>query len=441
MLQEKTTLLFALKKQSVSKKEQSYYKQFAQQFSAVIGIKPEDSNDEWICQDFADTVEYSFEEGKVAALNQAVGKVTTPFAMILESDELCLSEKLPQDPSSDICYRALIDVTDSPEPQRNYQVRLFPVEDFDDKLFDGFSVPDITRSFRKSEWKLSEQVIPIHKSGTLFEVEDAEAEIANKESPTMSWFWQAILDSENQKYRRAEEKFRKVLKNDEELFEFYYLATLNGLANALVEQHKLEEATQIATKSIEVNSRQRAPYLTLYKVNDLRGRAQNAYENLEDYLGSLRYASRANLDVSLPLSECHYLMADTTFKQGDYERAFEHYEWFYVLNNGRVSLQVLEKLFIYAIELKNYEKSVHYFNDIFGDYIPDNLNEEMSARLLESLSLFMDNGWYDFVSDIYEELVQHNPEDNELLNGWITTLIKNKEIDKAQELIDKRKAS
>jgi hypothetical protein len=73
--------------------------------------------------------------------------------------------------------------------------------------------------------------------------------------------------------------------------------------------------------------------------------------------------------------------------------------------------------------------------------MPDNLDDDMSARLLESLSLFMDNGWYDFVCGIYEQLVNHNPEDNELLNGWITTLLKNKQIDKAQELIEQRKAS
>ncbi len=230
------------------------------------------------------------------------------------------------------------------------------------------------------------------------------------------------------------------MKNDS-LFEFDYLAALNGLTNALVEQHKLQSAAEFAHRSLSCNSRQRAPYISLYKINKLLSNSEEAYEHLSNYLNFYRTRSEANLDVFLSIADTHFLMADLCFKQGGYQRAFHHYEQFYELNNGSVNQTVLEKLFIYAIELENYEKSVQYFQDIFGNYIPDKLDEDMSARLLESLSLFMDNGWYEFVSNIYRQLVTHNPEDNELLNGWITTLIKNKEIEKAQELLASKKAS
>jgi hypothetical protein len=396
--------------------------------------------DRWFEDKISKSVVYSHEDGKVAALNKAVKLIETPFFMVLENDEFCLPSKLPSKLKPDTCYCALIDVATDNEPQRNYQGRIFPTPDFDDGLFEGFTVPDITNSFNRMNWKFSNKFIPIHKRKPLFKISDAEKEIAMDKSKRMSLFWQAILDTDNQQYNKAEEKFRKVLKDDI-LFEFDRLAALNGLANALVEQHKLEEAKHFASRSLAINKRQRSPYLTLYKVSKLSGKPDSAYKYLSDYLHTLRFASRANLDVNLSLSECHYLMADTTFKQGDYDRAFRHYEWFYELNNRNVSQPVLEKLFIYAIELKNYDKSVQYFDDIFGDYIPDNLDDDMSARLLESLSLFMDNEWYDFVSDIYEQLVEHNPEDNKLLNGWITTLIKNKEIEKAQELLGTKKAS
>ncbi|MGD8428551.1 MAG: hypothetical protein PVH63_13070 [Balneolaceae bacterium] len=435
-----TTLLFVLEDELMSAGRQSYYHNFSKEFGQVITIVKDNVDDHWFSVYTDESISYSTKEGKVAAVNRAVTKAERSFLMILENDEYCPFSKLPKNISENSCYRGIIDGAGEGVPQRNYQIRLLPVPDFEKPLFDGFSVPNLDQSFRKSGWKLAEEIIPIHKSRPLFQIADAEMEISQKKSESMSLFWQGILESNNQKYSNAEDKFRKFLKK-EPCFEFDYLAALNGLANALVEQHKLSEATRIAKKSLQINSCQRAPYLTLYRVYKLEGRSEEAYQSLNDYLGVLRFASRSNLDVSLSLSECHFLMAETTFKQGDYERAFQHYEWFYELNDRAVSLPVLEKLFIYAIELENYEKSIQFFNDIFGDYIPDKLNDDMSARLLESLSLFMDNGWYDFVCGVYEELVAHNPKDNKLLNGWITSLIKNKEIEKAQKLINNKKAS
>ncbi len=431
------TLLYVLKDDSLNDRQKSYYNTFAKEFGNIIAIVRAGIDARWLSA--KSTIEYTLEDGKVAGMNDAVKRVRTNLCMVMESDEYCLTSKLPPEFKPRTCYRAFIDVVNN-ESQRNYQVRIFPTPESEDDLFEGFTVPDINRSFQYSGWELADEIIPIHKSSPLFKIRDAEREIDEEKSKLMSLFWQAILDSEHQQYNRAEDKFRRVLKDDK-LFEFDYLAALNGLANALVEQHKLEEASTVATKSLSVNNRQRSPYLTLYKVNKLSGKPDSAYKYLSDYLHTLRFASRANLDVSLSLSECHYLMANTTFKQGNYERAFHHFERFYELNDGQVRQPVLEKLFIYAIELENYDKSVQYFDDIFGDYIPDNLDDDMSARLLESLSLFMDNEWYDFVSDIYQQLVAHNPEDNKLLNGWITTLIKNKEIEKAQELLGQKKAS
>lgn len=439
MENDQLTLLFILKAESINEDQEIYFKQLFDTFADVIGILGEDADEQLVQSACSEIVKYTSEEGKVAGINKAVKKVRTSFCMILESDEFCAVSKLPENISAGTCYRALIDVAQE-DPKRNYQLRLFPTPQKNESLFDGFAIPDLSRRFHELGWTLAEEIIPVHKRGKLFSVSDAEAEVESRKSELMSLFWEAILRCEEQKYHSAEQIFRKLLKR-KDLFEFNYLASLNGLADALVEQHKLQEAEEVARKSIETNSRQRAPYLTLYKVNNLMGQADEAYHYLNEYLDVLRYASRANLDVSLPISECHFLMAEKTFKQGDYERAFQHYEYFYEFNNGEVSLPILEKLFIYAIELKNYDKSVQYFDDIFGDYIPDNLNENMSARLLESLSLFTDNGWYDFVSKIYEELVENNPEDNELINGWITTLLKNKEIEKAQQLIADKKAS
>lgn len=427
------TLILVQDEPSVEARHQHYFKSVFRQFARVQPIAGPKADSRWL-RDVPGTgpmILYPGEGNKVGALNTAVRQVQTSFILVLESDEFAFLSKLPETPEPAACYAALVDVAGREVPQRNYQLRLFPRPVQHDPLFDGFAIPDLSRTFHSRQWTLSDTLIPIHKRQPLFSM--ARMEAAGEEA-TINPFWKGVFAFEHKKYRQAEKLFHQVIRQ-RRLLPFDYLAALNGLAGALTEQHKLKQALEIATRSVERDRRQYAPYLTLFKIHKLMGQPGEAYRALGLYLQKACYASRANMDVSLPLSDCHFLMAETAFGEGDYEQAFRHYEWFYELNNRQVSQAVLEKLFIYAIELKNYEKSIQYFDDIFGAYIPDRLTEDMSARLLESLSLFMDNEWYDFVSGVYEELVESNPGDNQLLNGWITTLIKNKEIARAQALL------
>ncbi|SMO58724.1 tetratricopeptide repeat protein [Fodinibius sediminis] len=419
---------------SGKRQDPAYCRQLKQHFDHIIAVTARHAACPWVRELTSEQVCYGESEGKVHGLNRALKKVDTPFAMLLEQDERCKLQHLPRTIEDRSCYRALITEAEKEQPKQNYQLRIFPVQPDSAPFFEGFHIPDLTRRFTAGNWKLSEKSIPIQKYSPLYdsEVIEEEAEWATALKKT---FWKAHLQSEMQHYAGAEDNFRRLLR-DEQLLEHDYLAALNGLAHALTEQHKLQAAALVARQSLQKEKQQRVPYLLLFKIYQLSGEVEKCYETLTDYLEICQETSRANMDVYLSEEECHFLLAENMFQKGDYDRAFIHYETFYDLNNGDIGQAVLEKLFIYAIELENYRKSVKYFYEIFGDHIPDNLDDDMSARLLESLSLFKDNGWYSFVNDIYEELVAHNPDDNRLLHGWISTLIKNEQIEKAQSLLN-----
>ena len=141
------------------------------------------------------------------------------------------------------------------------------------------------------------------------------------------------------------------------------------------------------------------------------------------------------MDVFFPVVECHFLMAEAKSRLGEFETAFYHYEQFYHLNNGEVTNSVLERLFIYSIELNDYEKSVFYFNEMFGEEINEQAAEDMPIKMLESLSLFNKKGWYDFVGSVYEQLRNYDPTNKKLLHSWVATLVKANKLEEAQSLI------
>jgi tetratricopeptide (TPR) repeat protein len=145
--------------------------------------------------------------------------------------------------------------------------------------------------------------------------------------------------------------------------------------------------------------------------------------------------TRTNYDVHLKKDECHYLIAEAAFRDGDYQQAFKHYEQYYVLNDGKIDREILKKLFIYSIELSDYDNSVQYFMDMFGDYIPDLLSAENYKLMQDALSLFIEKGWIELPCDIYEQLYEHNPDDEKILHHWVAALIKAKKVKKAQRLL------
>lgn len=377
------------------------------------------------------------DEGLIPCLNQASTEVEEGHILLLFADESPRMADLPADLSEGECLKVKLVQQAEGESRYNYQIRLFPATG--EPIFEGYAIPDLTRAYFVRGWELREEVPEIRKQNAAYSIAQVTREAEHCGHTRLCNFWKGLAAAESHGYARAEEYFKKA-KNGPSLLEFDLLASMNNLAHALVEQHKLKEAIRVAAQSIQWNASQRAPYLILQRAQLLAGNREESILALQAYLEHLGEDTAANLDTYLGASEVHYLMGEQKLREGNYEEAFHHYETHYNLQDGEVEQPVLEKLFIYSVELKNREQSIRYFNDIFREYIPDKLDDDMSARLLESLSLFMDNEWYDFVSEVYEELVAHNPGDNELLHGWISTLIKNKDIEKAQSLIRKGKS-
>lgn len=384
--------------------------------------------------------EWDGEEGPVAALNRVVAASDCSRFLLLYADETPDGKLLPDETGEKSCAAFKLCQEGEGQSRHDYQLRLFPAPS-EGALFEGYGIPDPTRAFHREEWVRAETVPVLRKRISAYPAGRVSEEAERCGDTLLAPLWRGLAEAEEQGYARAEEHFKQVL-DGRPLLDFDRLAALNNLAHAQVEQHKLEAAMDAARRSLDHNPIQCAPYLILQRAYLMSGDREKSFSALQSYLEHLSRDSEANLDTRLSASATHYLMGEQKFREGDYEGAFRHYGEYHRLEEGEVDREILEKLFIYSIELENREKSITYFNELFGEFLPDRLDGEMSARLLESLSLFMDNGWYDFVSEIYEELVTHNPGDNELLNGWITTLIRNKEIEKARSLISvgKKKA-
>ena len=202
-----------------------------------------------------------------------------------------------------------------------------------------------------------------------------------------------------------------------------------------MESHAPEKAKKIAEESIARTPYQRAPYLILHQYYNLKGDYEKAYQKLLRYRKFVVKKTEANWDVLLPKAQTTLLLAEISRHQGRHKQAYKHYAQLFDNSNGNVNQSIIEKLFIYSVELQHRAKAMQYFYALFGDECYNQPDDDRSINITEALSLIVDKGWYDFASDIYSRLVQQQPEDEKLRHGLIRTLIKNDEVEKARALI------
>lgn len=372
------------------------------------------------------------ESGKVAAMNKAVVQAEGDHILWLEEGERLL--EIP-DLRNNTCYKARVVNDESEHPVHNWQMRLFPNVFSGYAPFCGFDIPEIYVTSIRLNWKQTDAVMTIHRKSTLFSVGVIKQEVEAGTGGASLNFWSAILAAENENFNKAVDYFKDVLSKDDGMAPWDKLAVLNGLANALVETKQLHKAKRYAEKSLQMSANQRAPYLTLYQYYSSRGKPGKAFEMLSRYRKSMDCITDANWDVYLPESQAAFLMAEISFRLGRHEDAYRNYREFYAFNDGEVSQPILEKLFVYAVELHHREEAMRYFEAIFGSDITNEFDDDTSERISEALSLFADKGWYDLTSDIYGKLLSHRPDDENLRRSCIRSLIKNNELKKAQALL------
>ena len=400
-------------------------------FETVIAIYPE--NKKLSTEKSGSAISYLSELGRVNAINKALKIINTPWILYLNEGEAIDSFKLI--PENGNVYAASIKYHNTEKsPFYKYEIRLFPVHE--EILLNGFDLPDLYELFQKNNWELSEQVLEIQQpiNHELLQEINPDKEIEQFPVSSRARLIKAIELISNQETKKAIGYFRQALQK-KNMFKFDYTATLNGLSDALVEQNQWEEAKTHVEISLLEESRQRMPYLVLYKIAQLKRNWKDAISNLEKYLIYHDQITKTNYDVYLKKDECHYLIADAAFRDGDYQQALKHYEQYYILNDGNIDREILKKLFIYSIELSDYDHSVQYFMDMFGAYIPDLLSDENYKLMQEALSLFIKKGWIELPCDIYEQLYEQNPDDEKILHHWVAALIKAKKVKKAQRLL------
>ena len=376
-------------------------------------------------------ISYEQSIGKVAAINAAVLQAKRSHVLWLEQ-----GESIPNIPdlNADAYAIAKIKNTENDPSVLNRQIRLFPNPGTQPFAFSGFEIPNIYEKAVELSWQQSSCVLSIKRDQALFSVDAIEREVKFASDSSMHGFWQGMWATKNEHFTRAIDYFKQFL-NKQNVSLWNKLAALNSLANNYIETHQLSEAKITAEQSLGISQNQRAPYLTLYQACNYSGETDKAYETLVRYSRAATDESDANWDVYLPQAQAAFLMAQIALKQGKHKKAYRHYEQFYVFNNGGVSEDVLEKLFLYAVELQDRAKAIQYFEALFGDPFPKDITPGQSARIREALALFSDKGWYDYASKIYQQLVSSQPEDENLRNGLIRVLVKNDEISKAQALL------
>lgn len=384
---------------------------------------------------------YKDDGGLVSALNKACRSAVNEWVFLLESDEIIKEaelQKVELNPAE--CFPAFLSGEFEQKDQWYYDLRLLPLKT-GQEIFKGTVIPDPSDYVLSNGLKISEQMIVIEKSGSFIRLEKLKSVVdLQTVNSDMDWYWKGIYYSEIQRFPKAEKCFRYALRN-ESLLDFYQLSALNGLANVLLNQNKMDEALLVVERSAKLDNRQFAPFLIRHKIHWMRGEWEQAYSALHNYLVQLQQNSRANLDFFLDPAEAHFLMAEISMLMKDRRHAFHHLDLFYDLNDGNVSDDVKDKLFVYAVELNEQEKALEYLKVLFSQHLTEGLEapvneEEQIGRILGSISLLEEKGWHQTACEMYEKLFCVNPENQKIMRRWLISLLKSNQLKRAQKVAE-----
>lgn len=435
-----SVILFIGPEANILEENGSAAAQLEEMFHEVYWLIPSDTNGKWTQQlSGSKYLEYNKSAaGKLEALNLAASECTGGWLFYLEPDERCnwhqlVSLSLP--PDKQTAYAVGLANAGSGMPKKiNYQIRLFPNPKKKTHIFRGSALPDIHPTFLNEGWELDFLSFEIEKEQSIYEeaFDELKNSAAEAKDP-LSLLACGILEADREDFKQACSYFLKALESDG-LFLFDELAAYNSLGEVLSEQGRWFEAKRYVQKSIDKCPDQRAAYLLMYKINSYIHEWNGAYECLSLYEQHARQPTRANLDVHLPEGELKLLKGEVLFKLNEIEQAFHYYGQFYEEREGKINPVIIERLLIYAIETDDFERAKHYLGSLFNPYLPDMLDSVMEVKLHETLTLFMENGWHDFVFNLYERL--YNARKNkDLLLRWTATLVKAGRVDKARRLI------
>lgn len=314
-----------------------------------------------------------------------------------------------------------------------YQIRLVPKTE--QVVFGGKNIPDPTQYIFQNRIDIISVPFQIfRKKGAVADADpDDEMSVLNY-SPQL-YLIAGNQYLENRKYAQAAAQYRHLLRM-ERLLPFDRLAALNGLASCMTEMFKWADALRITEKSIDLEPFQFLPYLIRYRIYQLNKQWKKSLHALEMFYDVLnKHFSKASHDKFIVREHVLLKLGKVAINAGEREKALSYYSEYDQSDETHTDAEFLHMLLVLAIELCDYQKSVHYFGKIFDGRLEGKLDQDTKESLNEYLAMFMVNGWYDYPFEIYDRLYEADSNDGEYRRRLIVTLTRTNRIDRAKRLI------
>lgn len=373
-------------------------------------------------------------KGSVEQRNLLMGKATKDWVLFLEAGEEICFYHIPEENklSPEMVVPAVLNYKDEKSNRTVYQVRL--VHKSTNYPFKGYNLADATHCIVEKGKLLYDRPFEIHCQADPLDQIDTDKEIAVLDAPPAAYLLKAEQLMMERKYVQAAAQYRNILKI-EKLLPFDRLGAVNGLTRCYTEQYKWPKAMQLAQKSLDAEPVQRIPYLIEYRIHQLNKQWAEAYEALKLYYEHIDETGRASYDRAMPEEDVLEQLGELATKAGHKHDAFQYLEEIYSEKVTGDDKHLLRKLLMVAIELGKRERSIYYFNKMFEQSLPDNLTSKEKLWLDDYMTLFMNNQWYTFAGEIYEELYKAEPENPEYRRRLIVALSKTDRIERARKLI------
>lgn len=367
--------------------------------------------------------------------NERVRAAEKSWVLFVEDDERIHFNDFPayHELSAEKWPPAFIYRIDGEKQSQYYQMR-FVNKTASSEVFSGVNLPDCTRYITSNNISLSNMPVLIERTAEgPFDHVDADLELSVAEFSPQLYLVEGDKYFKERKYVHAAAQYRQLLKM-EKLLPFDRLAGVNGLASCLTEQYKWPQALKLVQKSLEAEPFQNLPYLIEFKIQQLQKNWAGAFQSLEKYLDHINLYSRSNFDLTIGEEETMVNLADLAMKSGDRKKASEILSELFALKNGKVEREFLQKLLLLSVDLEDEVKSGFFFNEMFEALIPDKLDGEHQQELHDYMTMFIENGWYEFVHDVYMDLYHANPTVDEYRRRLIVSSIKTNRVEYARKL-------
>ncbi len=385
--------------------------------------------------------QYQPESPKAEVWNAMLNKGSNAWKMYLQDDEFLRVPELDAEiamnkkewPATLIIHRG------SEKNYQYYQMRL--IHNFEGFHFDGVNLPDVTRSFINNGITLSNVPIEVIATKNPNAELDIEEELSIANNAPQLFIENGYRLYKAKKYIHAAAQYRQ-LANSDMVMPFDRLSALNGIASCHAETFRWNQALAAADQSIAEESFQNLPYLIKFKVSQLNKEWDDAYMSLKKYYENTFYEriklhSRANYDVRITIDDTLISLVDLAFKAGHLEEASEHLEELFDLKEGNLDNSLVKQLLVLSIELEEKEKADFYFKKLYAGKFPKNLTEKETNQLNDYMELFIQQGWYESVYEVYSELHYHYPQNDEFRRRLIVTLVKTGRLEQARNLASK----